>query len=293
MQKHILLTLCDDTSASYNLRFVHAFFKDINDIKITLIYIAPKYAHWNDGNDQLIPSATTLSELDTIKRSRGTQMLAKAKEWMVNSADWSPDMIETKVIHSRIGTVGEIIQETRDVMYDAVLLCRRGYFWFEELFENSICHQMLWENIDFPIWVCHRPAPVISKRVLLCVDGSMRALRLADHVGYMLKDEEEAMITLFHMQAAHADNTKTEAIIDSARLALVDNGIPTDRVEAKIVTSEHHSKRIIQEAKEGQYGVVAVGRSGGKPSAMEAIFPSSVSVQLLRELENASLWISK
>ena len=42
MHKHFLLTVSDDRSALYGARFVNAFFENKDEVKFTLLYIAPR-----------------------------------------------------------------------------------------------------------------------------------------------------------------------------------------------------------------------------------------------------------
>ena len=47
-----------------------------------------------------------------------------------------------------------------------------------------------------PFWTCRKP-DLERKNVLLCVDGSEPALRMADHVGFILAQERTQEVTLF------------------------------------------------------------------------------------------------
>ena len=42
MNKHLLVTIGDDSSAHLGLRFVCAFFQDKTDVRLTLFYTAPQ-----------------------------------------------------------------------------------------------------------------------------------------------------------------------------------------------------------------------------------------------------------
>ena len=50
-------------------------------------------------------------------------------------------------------------------------------------------------------------------------------------------------------------------------------------------------KAILDEAEQGRYAAVAVGRTGAGQGLLEKIFMGSVSDTLFRELERAALWV--
>ena len=97
-----------------------------------------------------------------------------------------------------MGIVGDIAKEGKIGHYDAVVLGRRGYLVFECFLQDSVTREILDRKIDFPIWVC-RQFEENRKNVLLCVDGSKQSLHIADHVGFVLKDEEEHTVTILHI----------------------------------------------------------------------------------------------
>jgi nucleotide-binding universal stress UspA family protein len=72
---------------------------------------------------------------------------------------------------------------------------------------------------------------------------------------------------------------------------LEDNGIAARRIHQKIVKCNSIAETILREAREGEYGVLATGRTGrGETRTMHLL--GSVSMNLLKHLESATLWIS-
>ncbi|MGE4421528.1 MAG: universal stress protein [Pseudodesulfovibrio sp.] len=294
MQKELLLAIGDDRAASYNLRFLKDTFDSFCDLGLTLFYAAPRSALWDRQEAGLPPSDAAVDQIVAHKRGKGKKALEDAKRWITEIAGCDGENVRTKVVHSRLGTARELICEAREGLYDALILGRKGFTWFEEIFENSVCHELLWQDIDFPIWVCKRPSQVSHQNVLLCLDGSDPSLRMADHAGYMLADEPRQSFTLFHVaQKGYAD-ARSARIFDEALAILAEHGIPDERIEIKMVTGNSAFKAILKEARAGHYAAVAVGRRGaGSQTRMENLFPSTVSVNLLRQLQETALWISK
>ncbi len=292
MEKHLLLAVSGDRAASYNLRFVKNFFTQFCDLRITLLYVAPRPASWT-FDETREPEQAALAEMEEAKKAHSHEALEKAWEWLTYRA-CDPDKVSKKVVHSTLGTVHEIIHEAHRGLYDAVVLGRRGLSWFEELVQDSVSHKILWNDLTFPIWICRRPDEQERRNVLLCVDSSMPAMRVADHVGFILGEKEPHTVTLFHVRPMGVQlSPQVEEMIIGAEKALLDNGFPEKRIEIRIVEGRDVAETIVQEAHSKNYAVVATGRTIDHPSAIGTLVPTSVTTKLLRSLTRCSLWISK
>ncbi|MDC0336148.1 universal stress protein [Pseudodesulfovibrio sp.] len=293
MQKELLLAIGDDRAASYNLRFLKEVFESFCDLKLTLFYVTPRKPTWVMDEKNFVPRGEDLKEFILHKKTKGEKALEAAEQWIMDVGGCSGENIRTKVAHSKKGTVPELIDEAHKGKYDALLLGRKGFTWFEEIFENSVCHELLWQNIDFPIWICKRPTDHPRHDVLLCMDGSDASLRVVDHAAYMLANEQKHTVTLFHVAQDYGTG-RSGRIFDEGLAILAEHGVEDERIELKMVTAQSPVKATLKEAHDGNYSAVGVGKhSYDEPNGMKGFFPSSVTVQLLRQLEDVALWISK
>lgn len=294
MQKELLLAISDDRAASYNLRFLKEVFSNFCDLKLTLFYVTPRKASWVMRDDHFVPRGKGFDEFTKHKKAKGETALSDAEKWIRNVAGCTSENVRTKVVHSKKGTVRELIDEARDGLYDALLLGRRGFSWFEEVFANSVCHEMLLADIDFPIWISKRPPESPRHDVLLSMDGSDSALRMVDHAGYMLAEEKRHTFTLFHVAEHGYTSGRAGRIFDEGLALLAEHGIEEERIELKMVTGKSTLKAILKEARDGNYSAVGVGKHGkDSDGKARGLFPNSVTVNLLRQLEDTALWISK
>ncbi len=294
MQKELLLAIGDDRSASYNLRFLKEIFENFCDLKLTLFYVAPRMATWELEEKNLTPKGDDLNEFMAHSKSKGRKALEDAHRWIREIAGCSGDNVEIKLVHSQKGTVRELIDEAHQGLYDALLVGRKGLTWFEEVFNNSISHELLWGEIDFPVWICTKPPASPRHDVLLCMDGSKSSLRMVDHAGYMLAKEEAHTFTLFHVAQKGYESARAGRIFDEGLALLAENGIDDKRIELKMATARSVVNAIMKEVTQGNYSAVGLGKHGsGMPSRMENMFPSSTVVKLLRQLTDAALWVSK
>lgn len=286
MDRHILLTVSDDYSALFAVRFTAGFFKRHEDLKITLLYIAPN-PKAGLSEAEIIQDYGNLSRREAQTRSQAQTALDKAAEILIMKR-FPPENIHKKISFKQLGTAKDIIQEGITGMYDAIALGRRGISRLEELIDESVSKHVFTTPMDIPLWVC-RSHEKPEAKVLLCTDGSPASLRCADHVGFMLKDEPEHEVTLLHV-VAHASSAQPSEAIASARNMLEENGFPAARIHHMVVEGVNTHDTILKVANEGGFGVLATGRTGrGETRSLHLL--GSVSMNLLKHLESATLWI--
>ncbi len=278
MEKHLMVCVCDDGASSYAVRFIKDFFNSPCDVRITLFHVAPPKGSWCTGNP----------------RKKGLELLEETRQWFINHSFCGDHKIEVKSIHSRGITAREIVQEGHKGMYDAVILGRQTPSMLEEFFDYSVGSRVIWEEVDFPIWFCKYPPDIPKKDVLLCVDEDAPSQRIADHVGFMLHDNPHHEITMLHVRNSKEKGVATtEDVFALCRRHLTGNGIHDDRIKELVLESDNVAKAILKHAAGKHYAVVAAGRGIHDQSAVEKLFPRSLSVKLLQGLEGSALWISR
>ena len=289
MEKHLLVACGDAYQTSQSLRFTHHFFTRRDELVLTLFYVAPRQADWRLDPVSLEANPEAAVHIERDKAARGVPTMDQAREWLL-SMGFRPDQVRIKISQGRLGTVKEIVKESEEGLYDAAVLGRRGLSWFEEMVADSVSHRILWESLTFPIWICRNPE-TDRKNVLVCVDDSQECLRVADHVGYMLRHEPGHDITLLHV-CADKRCLDGEAVFGRALAELKNNEIEDERITVKVLTSGNPAKTILAEAAHFKYAAVAIGRGSHKPSPLNPIF-ATTSLKILRGIEGAALWLCK
>ena len=289
MSRHLLITVSEQQSALYGIRFAGNLFSNKHDLKFTLYYTIPRGPQvWSGERDH---ESVSEAELQSKKyEGRGRKALAAAKKELIKMG-FDDEQIETKLQKRRFSKVKDIIQEGADGLYDAVVLGRRGLSWLLETYEESVTKKILEERSNFPIWICRKPDPE-KKGILVCIDGSEASMRIVDHVGFMLAGEKDQQVTLLSVNnAKRTIKDHAETHIRIAGDLLINNGFSAEQIKTKIVEDPNVVRPILKEAKDGGFSAVAVGRTGAGKGLLGKIFMGSVSSRLFRELENASLWI--
>jgi nucleotide-binding universal stress UspA family protein len=259
------------------------------NLKLTLFYTAPKPpAIW--AGEKTLDEVTEAEHMASQYKARGQKALNTAKRWLLKSG-FDSQQLQTKFLVQKYSKLKEIIQEGETGLYDALVLGRRGLSRLEETFEESVSKGLFDTPVSFPVWVCRKP-DMERKGVLVCTDGSASALRVADHVGFILGDEETHGVTLMVVQRkAGASRVDAQETLSKGREALIKAGLSAGRIGERVVVHGNPARAILEEAEKGRHASVAIGRTGLGRGLMKRFFLGSVSYALFRELRGAALWL--
>lgn len=288
MKKHFLVTISNDIENLYGVRFLCSFFRSIGEHQVTLLHICRS----DDGS-----MAKTLNQMwqgpsegiegqVTVPARRA---IFKARELLAEHNLATEHMV-TKTFSERYGKVKDILDEGGRGLYDAIILGRRASYSLQWLFERPADETALaiinGNCCTTPLWICPEAEP-LGQNILVCLDGSGNALRVADHVGFILGDQEQHDIVLF--QAAGNDG-RTETIFAAAEQALASHGIAAARIRRRTAWGLSAVSTILGELSKGGYAAVAVGFRGERMEAENGVGVGSTTAKLLGKLEKAALW---
>ncbi|MGE4552519.1 MAG: universal stress protein [Desulfovibrionaceae bacterium] len=291
MKRHLLVAISDDASALYGVRFVASFFTDKQRLNLTLYSSYPRGAEvWEEEKSfETLQHAEEHADRNEIRYRRVAEAACKR----LTDAGFPAESVDIRCTPRAHTKAMDIIQEGERGLYDAVVLGRRAVAWLERLLDESVSRQLLMDETGCPTWVCRHPEPG-RRGVLLCLDGSEPAYRMADHVGFILAGETAHPVTLFHLRREGNGGRHDPAeIFARGRRILEDNGLPPELILEKEVETSKIVKSILAEADQGEYAVVAVGRTGSGGSFLQRMFMGSVSHELLHNLDKAVLWFTR
>lgn len=288
LEKHLLVTVGEDPSAFYGVRFLGGFFsaRTKAETRITLFYAAPGPARvWPHEvtHETVRRSGEQSARIETDAREH----LDQARELCI-SQGFAPDMVHKKLIVRASTRIKDILAEGEDGLYDAVVLGRRGLTRLSEFLDESLTRRMMAESYHFPLWICRRPGTG-RRDVLVCVDGSQPSLKITDHVGFMLSGDDSHKAVL--CQAGRPGDPAIQRNLDLAAATLRENGFAPERISTRILPGDNVAQTLLAEAERGRYAVVAVGQTGAGQATLRKFFFGSVSDTLFRKLEGAVLWV--
>lgn len=280
MNRHVLITVSENPSYLYGVRFVAAFLKNVGTMRVTLFYVAPPEIVGKKGTNQ--------GNRDD-RSVRAEEALRTAESILVQQG-FRNENIEFKITTRKFGTVKDIIREGHQGMYDAVVLGRRGYTLFEKLFSYSVSREILDQPITFPVWIC-RDFEKDRRGCLVCVDGSEASLAVADHVGFMLCDEPHHDIILLHVVEEPGEEGYGIEALKEALRRVRENEVPAERVRIELIKGRKAADVILEKLESERCAVVAMGRTGR--GQKRGWFRGSCSEILLHHMNGFSLWISR
>jgi len=288
MEKHFLVTVSEQRSALYGIKYLGHFFSNKADIKITLFYTAPKPS--GPGGGESAREARIRQEKQSIEYlTKGKQALDIAEEEL-GKLGFTSEQINKKIQSRKISKIADIMNEGAKGKYESVVLGKRGLSWLEESFDESVTKGFLEKKCHFPIWFCRHPDPD-RKNVSVGLDGSEASFRMIDHVGFVLSNEKSHKITLLVIKKSNTTNKEIEDIFTKSKSLLSDNGFPLERTETLLIESNDVAKIILEEADKGNYATVALGRTGTGQGLIKRLFMGSVSKTVFKALDHAALWL--
>ncbi len=292
LDRHILLALSKHSKAGAGLEFVSRFFTEREHVRLTLLHIpAPLSAVW--AEETSYESLDVLETRAAAVGKAGQKVIDDARRKLV-AAGFDAEKIEDKLASPQMGKANDIVHEARSGHFDAVVLGRRAQVGLAEIMDQSVCRELmegLAQSISFPLWVCRLPEPG-RKNILLCVDGSDPADRMADHVGFMLAREPGHSVTVFYVHnPAKEEQMEAEAVVDHAVEILTQAGMPTERINKNIHRGSNPARSIQEECDSGKYAAVAIGSAGTDRGFWNSLFVGSVAQAVFKDLHGAALWI--
>lgn len=290
MNKHLLVTISDDQTAHWGLKFVCAFFQNKEDVRLTLFYTAPQPpAVW--AEEKNFESLRQNDESAEAIIAAGKKAMEAARGIFLKGG-FAPGQVDDKIISRNFSRIGDIIREGESGLYDAVVFGRRGLLKLENFLDKSATEEMLEAKFAFPVWIC-RDVDYSRRGVLLCVDDSEAFRRIADHVGFILQGEAAHPVTLLRVVRKSDPLEQPEGLFGEAIATLEENGFPKRLVRTRLEVSDDVPGAILREAERGRYAAVGVGRTMKRRGKLAEIFASSVTMALLRRLSGAALWVSR
>jgi nucleotide-binding universal stress UspA family protein len=309
MERKILVAV-DGSHHSYNiLRYLGGLFGGLGEFRFHLLFVVSSASvpetekAWLDDFESLAAmSSEGRKKFHAAKRFMGEAILQLARR------NIDPELVTTSVQLSKRGIAEDILHETREGLYDALLIGRRGLSRLEKVFMGSISSAILENSHDVPIWIID--GIVNSPRILMPVDGTVHSLRAADHLAFIIHDNPHAEITLFHSEAflggkglANVEEFKEQwgeewceihlsrpdSLFHAPEQILRESGFPAERVH-RLHTRKgiYPSRQILRQALVDDFGTIVMGRRGKE--AQKGLF-KGVSDQVIAMAEGMAIWV--
>lgn len=307
MEKKILLAVDGSIHSKHAIQYAVRMSSVVRDVTCTLLHVQPAISQF-----LLDEARTDFKAQDELKKvirrnaEDAQRMLEKYKAQMVRMgiADKRIDMATQPRL---LGLAKDILERAQEGLYDAIVVGRRGLSRAQKAFMGSVTGKLVEHSRVIPVWMVD--GNVTSTRIIVAVDGSEYSLRAVDHLSFMVGENPNISVTLFHVMPrfrnccvidfdekkadiqkviAKGDKRCIDGFYVHAREKFREAGIQERQIEVKVTKrTVNVGKAIVDEAKKGNYGTVVIGRRG----ASKAFFMGSVSRYVLDRIANRALWL--
>ncbi len=277
------------------------------NLKVTLMHVMPTAPEtfWDLEKADYFKAETSgrYPKWKEERREVAQTFLAKAKRSLVK-AGLAESEVGVILQEREVGIARDILAQSAHG-YDAVVVARRGLSEFQESYLGSVSQKIVEGIKDVPVWVVG--GDIRAQRILLAVDASENSRRAVDYVGSIVA-ETKAEFTLFHvvrrfsflddhtLQDHEIEGFWEEVKKDIPRMFrfykenLERAGVDGARISTRAnLDSDSRAMDILQEATEGGYGTIVMGRRG--LSKVREFLLGRVTNKVLQRAEKFAVWI--
>jgi nucleotide-binding universal stress UspA family protein len=308
MSKKFLIAVDDSIHSKNAIKYACNISASLKETNFTLFHVQPMISQYlvDEAKNDLAAEAE-LKRIINKNTEAGESLLQKYKDEMIRLGVAEQD-IDIITLPRSLGLAKDILKYSSSEIYDAIIIGRRGLSGLQEAIMGSVSANVVEHSKSTPVWLIG--GEVVSQKVMFAVDGSENSLKALDHLAFMMGDNPDARILFFHVQPKLSDYcpidfemTDTDQLEDMivkgdkkcidqffahAHKKLKNAGFDENQIEVKVSdTLLNPGKAIIEEAKNGDYGTIVIGRRGINKS----FFTGSVSRYVINQMSDNALWI--
>ena len=307
MEKRILIAVDGSIYSRKAIEYTVKMESVIKDLKYFLINIQPKISEFLVDDAKIDPKARAALKKVVSKNQTNAMKILDESKAIMTKLGVDEKQIETSTQPVVRGTAKGILDYGKQSLCDAIVLGRRGISRLAEAFTGSVTNSVLEHTSTTPVWAIG--GDIKSSKIMVAIDGSESALGALDHVIFMVGENPEIQITLLHVTPrlrdyctiefddkkdnleeiiAQGDKRCVESFYNHAQQKFEEAGLKKNQIEINQVSSTLNiGKTIVDEAKKGNFGTIAVGRRG----ANNSFFMGSVSRHVLTNALDCAVWL--
>ena len=308
MEKKVLIAVDDSRHSENALRYAAGLNEMAEEMKFVLFHVQPTISQYLI--DEARTKAGARAELEKLmkKAHRASRaLLDKHKSTMV-SLGVAEDNVQVTSLPRKFGVAKDILEYGTALLYDAIIVGRRGLSGLAEVFVGSVSANVVDNSELLPVWLVGDKAP--STGVMAAVDGSQSSLRAVDHLSFIFAGNPDVRITFFHVvprladfcpiDFSEMDTSELEAVIAQGEKACIDRfyayalkklaeaGIDEKQISIDVQKGAFKiGKAVLSAYQKGGFGTLIVGRRGMD----KKYFTGSVSRYLVNQFSGGALWV--
>lgn len=308
MNRHVLLATDGSPHAQSAAKYLVQLFAQREDFEVTVVSVAeppPSYLFRPVPGLSEIEREEKLEKIQAQNLSQAQRCVEETRRLLLEGG-LAEEKVHTKVALSRGDVAQTLLQEAREGLFDALVTGRRGLGRLASAWMGSVSQRLVEYGQGVPVWVVDGAR--WSKRFLVAVDLGEPGLTLVDHVFFILSGDPEAEVTLLHVISSFLPGEAEEGLEDVQELLLKqeeeeaarffaqvedmlrESALSKDQVRVKIRKEPFGAAgAILDEAKEGGYGTVVLGRRGR--GGFKGLLLGSVASKVLFNLDQQAIGV--
>jgi nucleotide-binding universal stress UspA family protein len=308
LSKMIAIPVDGSEDSLKSLDYLSLLYGPEHHIEVNIFYVVPSLPLTLTEDPAM--DRETAEKLKAVKARNirmAERILLEAKTALVRKG-FPENRIQTFYLKKKMSVAQEICFWAEGKLADAVLMTTRGRSRLEAFFMGEVASRTLEYCRVCPVWIVE--GEVKSRDVLVCLDGSHRALGAVDHVGLMLSGTN-SQVALFHSMRHLRRFIPLEVIEEAPELEelwklkaaqgiapdmkkakemLLEAGLRGSQIITKVVDGTRSAaKDILEEARRNGYGTVVLGRHG--TSMVKEFFMGSVVRKVLDNCHGLAVWV--
>jgi len=312
MERKILVALNGSTLDSWSCDYLlSGLFARQQDIHFHLLTIIPYQKA--DSAMALLGNLENMAQKD--KGMQHKQVVAKrhlaSLARRFKAAGFSDEQVTVECKLGLASTATTLLVEGQQGLYDALLLSKREIPALLKFVSGSISANIIETNHSLPLWIVNG-APGGDK-FLVPVDCSPYSLAAVDHLGFMLRGNPTAEVTLFHSTSMfasghiappedfyerwgkewcdkhlHGEDGKPHFHFHASEQVLKEAGISGDRIQRlENKKGMEPAQTIAAMARRKDFSTIVMGR---RPDRDKGIF-KGVSDRVLANVKDVAVWL--
>ena len=308
MEKKVLIAVDDSRHSENAVRYAAGVYETVKEMKIVLFHVEPTISQYLVDEAKTKPGAyAELQKLMRKSHQAAQAMLEKDKALMVSSGVAEKD-IQVMSLPRKFGAAKDILEYGTALLYDAIIVGRRGLSGLGEVFVGSVSANIVDNSQLLPVWLVDEKTD--ARGIMVAVDGSESSLRAVDHLSFIFGGNPDLTIFFFHVAPrlsdfcsidfAETDTSALEAVIKQGDNACIDRfyahalkklgdaGISEGQIRIEVSKGGFRvGKAILDAYRKGHFGTLVVGRRGMN----KQFFTGSVSRYLVNQFSRGALWV--
>jgi len=218
--------------------------------------------------------------------------MENAKKCLIRGG-FRDDSVRIDIREIKSGIARDIIEEAGRGGYAAVVAGRRGVSRLSSILLGSVAFKLL-EALSFVPLVLVGTDPQPGK-ILIGIETSEGSMKAVESISQLFKGTQYQVLLLNGIRSQDTTvineaTEKVEPVLAYAKKCFLEQGVHPDRLTTRILSGiESRAGAIVEEAQDGGYGTIVVGRRG--LSAVRDFFMGRVGIKVVQLAVEQAVWV--